>query len=154
MKQPFRALIVDDVRLARQYLRMLFAEFPEIEVVAEAENIRQAVEAIQREQPDVVFLDIELSGESGFKLLEEVDVDFKVVFITTYDHYAVRAFEVNACDYLLKPVSKKRFAQTVARLLNNTGKDHNQAEKSYNYSDYVLTKTDGRIEFIKVESIV
>ena len=104
-----KALIVDDERLARKELRSLLVEFSEIEILGEAENVSQALRVIESETPQVVFLDIQLAGETGFDLLEKVGAaDFKTVFVTAFDAYAIRAFEVNALDYLLKPVNPER----------------------------------------------
>lgn len=110
------AVLVDDERLARHALRTLLSNHPDITVTGEAENVAEAAELIPRLCPDVVFLDIQMPGESGFDLLSSIEVTFQVVFVTAYDAFAIRAFEVNALDYLLKPVEPERLAETVARL--------------------------------------
>jgi two-component system LytT family response regulator len=116
MQQKLRALIVDDERLARKELRSMLSERPEIIVEGEAETVAEAAELIRAEEPDIVFLDVHMHGESGFDLLDKVDVTFKVIFVTAFDAYAIRAFEVNALDYLLKPVNPERLARAVERL--------------------------------------
>lgn len=116
----YKAIIIDDERLARKEMRRLLAEFDEIAVAGEAENLAEAAKLIETEKPDIVFLDIQLSGESGFDLLDRVEQNFKLIFVTAFDAYAVRAFEVNAIDYLLKPVNPERLAKAVERLAEDT----------------------------------
>jgi len=114
-----RALIVDDEREARRRLaRLLAGHSDEIEIVGEAVDGPSAVEIIQKLQPDVIFLDIEMPGLDGFGVLDSLPADEWpiVVFVTAYGHYAIRAFEVHALDYLLKPVTPKRLAESIARL--------------------------------------
>ncbi len=115
MTEKLQSLIIDDERLARRELRSMLAAFAEIEIVGEAESVAQAANLIEAEQPDVVFLDIQLAGETGFDLLERVSGGFKTVFVTAFDNYAIRAFGVNALDYLLKPVDPERFKQAVTK---------------------------------------
>jgi two-component system LytT family response regulator len=111
-----KVLIVDDEALAREGCRMALAEDPEISIL-EARNGREAVEAILDLRPDLVFLDIQMPEMDGFMVLEEVGAELMpcVVFVTAHDEYAMRAFEVNAIDYLLKPVPAKRWMQALAR---------------------------------------
>lgn len=112
------AIIVDDERLARRELTQLLEEghAEEIRVVGQAATVQAANTLAQLHDPDVVFLDIHLAGESGFDLLPLLDRTVTVIFVTAFDRYAIRAFEVNALDYLLKPVAPKRLAATIARL--------------------------------------
>src|SRR5689334_4682087 len=102
MMQRWKALIVDDERLARKELRSLLAEHSVIDIIGEAENVEQALQFLHTYKPDVLFLDIQMPGQSGFQLLEQIQPIFKIIFVTAYDAYAIRAFEVNALDYLLK----------------------------------------------------
>lgn len=111
-----KAIIIDDERLARNELKKLLAEFPEIEVVGEAANATEGMEKIESLNPDLVFLDIQMPGKSGFDLLAELDVAPHVIFTTAYDEYALKAFEVNALDYLLKPIEPKRLADAVQKI--------------------------------------
>lgn len=113
-----RAIIVDDELRARDVLGNLLARFcPTIEVVSNCENVEQAVEAIRQFTPDVVFLDIEMPNYSGYEIVRFFDkIDFHIIFITAYEHYAVRAFEIAAVDYLLKPIDIDRLKQAVARI--------------------------------------
>lgn len=105
-----RVLIVDDTRLARQELRTLLADIADVECVGEADDVPAAQAAIERLRPDVVLLDIQMPSGTGFDLLERLDTVPRVVFTTAYDQYAVRGFEANALDYLLKPVRAERLA--------------------------------------------
>lgn len=110
------ALIIDDERLARAELRRLLAAHPEIEIGGEARNGEEALAEIARLSPDLLFLDIQMPGMTGFELLERLDDVPQVIFTTAYDQYAIRAFEVNALDYLLKPIAPARLAAALARL--------------------------------------
>lgn len=112
-----RALIIDDERLARSELRRLLGRHPEVEIVGEAQNATEARRAIDDLEPDLLFVDVEMPGETGFDLLVSLDSVPLVVFTTAYDEYALRAFEVNALDYLVKPIDPQRLARTVKRLL-------------------------------------
>ena len=112
----FKAIIVDDERLARKDLIFLLKDFPEIEVIDEAHNVESAVSLINEHQPDVIFLDIQMPGESGFDLLEQIETNANIIFVTAHDEYALKAFEVNALDYLLKPILPKRLKESIERL--------------------------------------
>ena len=112
----YKALIVDDERLARRELRTLLAAHPEISIVGEASTADEAAKAIERTSPDVVFLDIHMPGESGFDLIHRTNQLPHIIFVTAYDAHAVQAFDVEASDYLLKPVRPERLAQAIARL--------------------------------------
>jgi two-component system LytT family response regulator len=111
------AIVVDDEPLARRELRALLAAHQELEIVGEAEDVDTAAALISSVSPDIVFLDIQLSGATGFDLLARVPARFEVVFVTAYEQHALRAFDVNALGYLLKPVSRERLAEVVARLV-------------------------------------
>jgi two-component system LytT family response regulator len=110
-----KALIVDDEPLARRELRRLLTEFPWIEIVGEAGDVTEAASRIEALAPDLIFLDIQMPGGSGFDLLARLDHVPRVIFTTAYDHHAVRAFEVNALDYLLKPIEPQRLAAALVR---------------------------------------
>lgn len=114
--RPFRALIVDDERLARSRLRTLLSAHPEITIEGEADSAATAVAEIDRLAPDLVFLDIQMPGASGFDVLEQTEQTFAVVFVTAFDEHALRAFDINAVDYLLKPVTASRLAQSIERV--------------------------------------
>ena len=110
------ALIVDDEWLVREELKGLLADYPEIRVEGEAGSVRQAAGLIAQRSFDVIFLDIQMPGALGFELLEQAQVTARIIFITAYDQYAIKAFEVNALDYLLKPIQKERLGVAIGRL--------------------------------------
>jgi two-component system LytT family response regulator len=111
-----KALIIDDERLARAELRRLLAAHPEIEIAGEARNGAEALTLIGSLTPDVIFLDVQMPGMSGFELLEQLDEAPQVIFTTAFDRHAVQAFTANALDYLLKPIAADRLAAAVAKL--------------------------------------
>lgn len=112
-----KALLIDDERLARNELRRLLAAFPEITIVGEAANAKQAREQLAALAPDLIFLDVQMPGETGMELLESLEPPVPhVIFTTAYDEFAVKAFDLNALDYLLKPVDPARLASAVAKL--------------------------------------
>jgi len=118
-----RTLIVDDERLAREKVRMLLAADHEIEIVGESANAAEAIAAIKKEKPDLVLLDIGLPGENGFDVLRKLKGQKlpSIIFITAHDEYAVKAFEVAAVDYVLKPIDRKRFAEAMRRVKDRDG---------------------------------
>ena len=146
-----RAVIVDDERLARREMRSLLAAFPQIEIAGEAEDVGGAAELICERKADVAFLDIQLSGETGFDLLELIDAGVKVIFVTAFDAFAIRAFEVNAVDYLLKPVNPNRLAAAIERLGKPTDKP--AALRPLEIDDRVLIEAGDRSFFLKVRDI-
>src|SRR5688572_32676815 len=113
-----KAMIVDDEPLARRELRRLLAEFPWVEIVGEAGNIVEAAKAIEADAPELLLLDIKMPGGTGFDLLAKLEHVPRVIFTTAYDDHAVQAFEVNALDYLLKPIEPERLAAALARARN------------------------------------
>ena len=110
------AVIVDDERLARKDLRAVLQQFPFITITGEASNVAEALQLIERTHPQLIFLDIEMPEANGFALLEQLKTVPEVIFTTAYDAYAIKAFEVNALDYLLKPVTVKRLTESLERL--------------------------------------
>jgi two-component system, LytTR family, response regulator len=118
-----KALVVDDEPLARRELRRLLAAFPSVQIVGEAGNIDEARERIETLCPDVVFLDIQMPGGTGFDLLTQLDRIPRIVFTTAYDQYAVKAFEVNALDYLLKPIEPARLAAAIEKIQESAARE-------------------------------
>jgi two-component system LytT family response regulator len=145
-----RALIIEDEPLAVDNLTFYLKEYP-IEIIGAAYNIREAVKLIKKEKPDVIFLDINLSGENGFELLDKVEINFKVIFVTAYDEYAVRAFEVNALDYILKPLKKERIAKAIEKLLDNIHQE--VVHRKYTIDDTLFLSTGRRACFLKLKNI-
>ena len=123
-----KAIIIDDERLARNELKKLLADFPEIEVVAEAANANEGMEKIDNLAPELIFLDIQMPGKTGFDMLAEMDRTPNVIFTTAYDEYALKAFEVNALDYLLKPIEPKRLADAIQKLQNHEEREDPNAD--------------------------
>ena len=114
--KPIRAIVVDDEELARQMLREFLSKHSEIEIVAECANGFEAVKAIAEMKPDLLFLDIQMPKLDGFEVLELVGNDQAVVFVTAYDEFAIRAFDIHAVDYLLKPFGADRFETALERV--------------------------------------
>src|SRR6476646_11769258 len=134
-----RAVIIDDEKLARNELKKLLQEFPEIEVIAEAANANEGIEKIDSLNPDLIFLDIQMPGKTGFDMLSELDRAPNVIFTTAYDEYALKAFEVNALDYLLKPIEPKRLADAIHKLKQAEEKEL-AAQQAFNRG--LLTEND------------
>lgn len=121
-----RTILIDDERLAREELKKLLKDYHEIEIIDEAKNPEEALEKIKLHKPDLIFLDVQMPGMTGFDLLKKLEDIPKVVFVTAYDEFALKAFEVNALDYLLKPVEPARLDETIQKL-NSTDDDFHSA---------------------------
>ena len=155
-----KAILIDDERLARAELKRLLASHPEIEVVGEAANAKQAREQIQALRPSLVFLDVQMPGETGIELLEALEPPApEVIFTTAYDEFAVKAFELNALDYLLKPVDPGRLAAALVRLQEKRqGSAVKQnassgARERLAAEDKVFVREGDRCWFVEVKSI-
>ena len=151
-----KAIIIDDERLAREELKKLLAPYPEIQIVGEATNADNAIESIKQLKPDVLFLDIQMPGKSGFDLLEDISGVPEIVFVTAYDEHAIRAFEVNALDYLLKPVQASRLAETVKKILNKESSEKQETKEqtqALNDNDQVFVKDGEKCWFVKLSEI-
>ena len=150
-----KALIIDDERLARNELKKLLSDFPEVDVIGEAANANEGIEKIESLNPDLVFLDIQMPGKSGFDMLTQIERVPHVIFVTAYDEYALKAFEVNALDYLMKPVEPKRLADA---LLKVKQKDEEEL-LSYNNrgllheNDQVFVKDGERCWFVRLSDV-
>ncbi len=150
-----KALIVDDERLARTELKRLLTPFKEIKVVGEAVNADDALEKMQELKPDLLFLDIQMPGKTGFEMLEELDAVPTVIFVTAYDEYALKAFEYNALDYLLKPIEPKRLEETVNKLVEKKRKKTiSELDKNFlSEGDQVFVKDGEKCWFVKLETV-
>ncbi len=148
-----RALVIDDERLARKELLKLLEDYPEIEVIGEAANAEEAYEKINELKPDLLFLDIQMPGKTGFELLEMLDAVPKVIFTTAYDEYALKAFDVNALDYLLKPVQMDRLNETIAKLQPPAPKEETEKEPKLGLNDQVFVKDGDKCWFVKLADI-
>ncbi|HEX2852676.1 MAG TPA: LytTR family DNA-binding domain-containing protein [Opitutaceae bacterium] len=155
-----KALVIDDERLARNELRRLLKAFPDIEIAGEAANAKEAREKLDALKPDLLFLDVQMPGETGMELLESLEAPVPhVIFTTAYDEFAVKAFELNALDYLLKPVDPARLAAAVEKL---RGKVNGTADTSPAKSvprdrlaaeDKVFVREGDRCWFVEVKAI-
>lgn len=151
-----KALIVDDERLARKELTNLLQEYQEIEIIGEAVNAEDAEEKINSLKPDLLFLDIQMPGKTGFELLESLDTVPEVVFTTAYDEYALKAFDFNALDYLLKPIEPDRLKETVTKLINKSKATDQEIElptTKLGPNDRVFVKDGDKCWFVKLENI-
>ncbi len=153
-----RAIIIDDERLARAELRKLLLDFPEVEVVDEAANAEEGIAKIEAQNPDLIFLDIQMPGRTGFDMLASLERSPNVIFTTAYDEYALKAFEVNALDYLLKPVEPKRLADAIQKLHFVEAKESTSNGGHVNRSllsenDQVFVKDGERCWFVKLSDI-
>jgi two-component system LytT family response regulator len=162
-----RTLIVDDEPLARERVRALLAEETDVEVVGECRDGQEAVEAIRRDAPDLVFLDVQIPEVDGFGVIERVGVDKipVIVFVTAYDQYALQAFEVHAVDYLLKPFDQDRFQKALARARQSVqlrrGGDVNERlvalledlKTPQGHLERLVVKSSGRLFFLRAEEI-
>lgn len=149
------AIIVDDEPDARAELAELLKPHANVELAGDAANLTDALLLIEQHRPDVVFLDIEMNGENGFELLDRSEYEFKTVFVTAFNQYAIRAFEVNAIDYLLKPVMPERLAKTIQKLSEQLEADKEQqsALPPLTLDDRLLITLNRKMSFIKLEDI-
>jgi two-component system, LytTR family, response regulator len=149
-----KALIVDDERLARKELVKLLEEHPSIEIVGEAMNADEAEKLMEELNPDLLFLDIQMPGRTGFQLLESLDSAPLVVFTTAYDEYALKAFEVNALDYLLKPIQPDRLAEAVHKIIDKERQREGRGRDSkLGLNDQVFVKDGERCWFVSLAQI-
>src|SRR5438874_7505877 len=143
---PIRALIADDEALARKFIRRMLKDNHDVEIVGECSNGKDAVAMIRKQNPDVVFLDVQMPEMDGFAVLESIGVDQlpEIIFTTAYEQYAIRAFELHALDYLLKPFEDGRMQ--ISALLENL-------KNKRQYLERLVIKAGGRITFLRTEEI-
>src|SRR6266540_3972976 len=167
LPMKIRALIVDDEPLAREWVRGAVAEDPDLEVIGESSDGFEAAEAIRRLKPDLVFLDVQMPGLDGFGVLEALAPEEipAIVFVTAFDQYAVRAFEAQAVDYLMKPFSRERVEEAVRRVRElmkgrsledfreSIGRIVEKIRRDRSFPEWVLLKADGKNVFVKVRDI-
>lgn len=152
--ESLRVAVVDDERLARRAMRTLLAAERDVVVVGEASGVDEAEALIRRERPSVVFLDVQLRGEMGFELLERGTGTFHTIFVTAFDSYAVRAFEVHALDYLLKPVHPARLADALARARDPAaGLRSPMLTQAYRYDDLFFHDDARQPRFVRIREI-
>ena len=157
-------IIVDDEPLARKFLKEYLRDFPEIKIVGECRNGRQAVKAINENKPDLVFLDIRMPGMDGFEVIEHLKHIPRIIFSTAYGDYALKAFEANAVDYLLKPYDRKRFARAVQKAVDRSIKSNDEIERiirvlqqskeTEGYPTHIFVRVGRKIVSVQVGDIV
>lgn len=156
-------IIVDDEKLARDLLKEYLEGYPEIEVLGEADQGTEAVEKIDKLKPDIVFLDVQMPGMTGFDVLEDIEHEPYVIFVTAYDQYAIKAFEKNAVDYLLKPLDEERFRNAVNRALKRKTLEHSsiedllssmKSERKGTYDTHIFVQKSEKLFNLPVDEIV
>ncbi|MEM9558076.1 MAG: LytTR family DNA-binding domain-containing protein [Acidobacteriota bacterium] len=163
-----RTILVDDEPLAREKLQGFLQKETDIEIVAECRDGREAVETIERERPDLVFLDVQMPEMDGFEVIETLEADSLpiVVFVTAFDQYALKAFDVHAVDYLLKPFDRERFREALDRARRELGRESLDSmrdqllallrdvdQRRPRFPDRLVVKTSGRVVFVRVDTI-
>jgi two-component system LytT family response regulator len=148
-----QAVIVEDSRLARNELKHLLQAFDYLEVVAEAANADEAQKLIESRQPDLLFLDIQMPGRDGFQLLESLEYMPEVIFTTAYNDYAIKAFDYNALDYLMKPIEPKRLAAALQKIQGKIQQKKQKSETKLSETDQVFVKDGDKCWFVKLADI-
>jgi len=158
-----RTLVVDDEPLARERLTTLLSRHRNIQIVGECVNGRKAIAAVRKDKPDLVFLDVQMPGMTGFDVLDEITHDPYVIFCTAYDQYAIRAFEKNAVDYILKPLDQERFKLGVERAINRMKVEQNnvgellrnlKTENKTSYDSHIFVQKSEKLLNLPVDEIV
>lgn len=163
MREKIKTIIIDDELLAREVVKKNLKDYENIEIAAECSNGFEGLKTIIELKPDLLFLDIQMPKITGFEMLELIEDSPVIIFATAYDHYALKAFEVNAADYLLKPFSKERFGEAVNKALNRLGNKNLQREINENlilhnsinneFLERIVTKSGSKIIVIPVDNL-
>ncbi|MEQ9402561.1 MAG: LytTR family DNA-binding domain-containing protein [Cyclobacteriaceae bacterium] len=148
-----KAIIIDDERLARKELLSLLENHPQIEVVDEAVNADEALEKIEAHDPDVIFLDVQMPGKTGFELLESMERVPQVIFTTAYDEFALKAFDVNALDYLLKPIQADRLSESVEKIQAKALRKSGSRDHQLSGDDQVFVKDGDKCWFVRLSDV-
>jgi two-component system LytT family response regulator len=150
-----KVILIDDERLARSELRRMLEEFSDVEIIGEAANAAEGIEKVEALNPDLIFLDIQMPDKSGFDMLSQLDKAPHVIFVTAYDEYALKAFDVNALDYLMKPVEPQRLAEALLKVRQKNEEEllsyNNRGILSEN--DQVFVKDGERCWFVKLSEV-
>ncbi|MEJ6583238.1 MAG: LytTR family DNA-binding domain-containing protein [Crocinitomicaceae bacterium] len=155
----YKTILIDDERLAREELKLILTKFPQIEVIGEARNGEEGIEIISGLKPDLIFLDISMPGMTGFEMLKKLEHIPHVIFVTAYDQFALKAFEVNALDYILKPLDPKRLAETLDKLKSSDEDDFESEEpiedlnRKLGVNDNVFIKDGEKCYFVKLSEV-
>lgn len=144
--KKIRVILIDDERLAREELRRMLNAYPDFEIVAEAANADGAAQLIVKHQPDLLLLDIQIPGKSGFDLLEMLQTVPEVIFVTAYDQYAVKAFEADALDYVVKPVRAERFSKVIEKV-------RGKLSRTSSLQQQIFVKDGNKCYFIRLDEI-
>ena len=158
--KTLRTLIIDDERLAREELKSLLKQYDEIDIIGEAKNGEEGILLIKDIKPDLIFLDISMPGMTGFEMLKQLEEIPKVIFVTAYDEFALKAFEINALDYILKPVDPIRLQESVKKI-NQKEEDFisklegqtSRKDRQLTFSDSVFIKDGEKTWFIELNRI-
>ncbi|KAB2847668.1 MAG: response regulator, partial [Ignavibacterium sp.] len=163
MKDKIKIIIVDDESLARQITKNYLANRSDVEILAECSNGFDAIKKINELKPDLIFLDIQMPKLNGFEMLELLEDPPIIIFTTAYDHYAIKAFEVSAVDYLLKPFSEERFSNAFQKAVSQLGDRYQQnsaiqniiqqRDEKIEFLERIVIKDSGKITIIPVEEI-
>jgi two-component system LytT family response regulator len=148
-----KAIVVEDSQIAREGLVDMLAAFPELDIVGQADHPDTALELIGRTRPELIFLDINMPGASGFDLLEKIDYSPRIIFTTAYSEYAVKSFDYNTIDYLLKPISHARLAQAVAKLTSETEPPSGEVKPPLEMNSKIFIKDNDKCHLVTLESI-
>ena len=156
--KSIQTIIIDDERLAREELKSLLSEFIEIEVIDEAHNGDDALEKINRLKPDLIFLDVSMPGMTGFELVKKLDDIPQIIFVTAFDEHAMKAFDLQAIDYILKPIDPTRLAQAIKRVSaenidSMTSEEDIRSNKMLGPTDKVFIKDGEKWWFIELDTI-
>ena len=157
----FKTVIIDDERLAREELKSILSEYPEIEIIAEAKNGDEGIEIIESMKPDLVFLDVNMPGMTGFEMLKKLEEIPYVIFVTAYDEYALKAFEVRALDYILKPIDPERLGESMDKLKieddhefeSSTSSKIARKERQLTVKDRVFIKDGEKCYFVQLSEV-
>lgn len=158
--KTFKTIIVDDERLAREELKSLLKDYLEIEIIGEAKNGEEGIQLVKDLKPDLIFLDINMPGINGFEMIKQLDEIPRVIFVTAYDEYALKAFEVNALDYILKPVDPERMREAIQKI--SSGEDDfisnqqlvvSRKERILSFTDRVFIKDGEKCWFIELSKV-
>jgi len=158
--KTFRTLIIDDERLGREELKLLLKDFLEVEIVDEAKNGEEGIRKIKELKPDLVFLDISMPGMTGFEMLRKLEEIPRVIFVTAYDEFALKAFDVNALDYILKPVDPERLKDAIQKLtskeddfISSENVAFGRKERLLSITDKVFIKDGEKCWFIELSKV-
>ncbi len=152
-----KVIIIDDERLARRELRNLLKKFDSLEILDECVNADEAIASIKKNEPDLIFLDIQMPGKNGFEMLHHLEKVPKVIFVTAYDEFAIKAFDVNALDYLLKPVDPKRLEEAINKLdeknASSAKEPRGGASGRLNENDQIFLKDGEKCWFVTLKNV-